>query len=105
VVTNALMIVRIVAPNISQLAEAVSAALLCTLYDFVLEPFASSLRHYWIWTEGTIPPLNYLAWFILSALLIRIFAPTLSMRLRLDPRPWVILGITLLIFIAGRWAG
>jgi uncharacterized membrane protein len=105
VVTNALMIVRAVAPNGSRLAEAAMAGLLCTLYDFVLEPFASTVKQYWIWTEGAIPPLNYVAWFVLSALLIRLFAPTLSTRFRRDPRPWVILGVTVLIFIAGRAAG
>jgi uncharacterized membrane protein len=101
VVTNALFVVRAVAPHLPRLAEAALAGLLCTLYDFILEPFATTVKHYWIWTEGTIPPLNYVAWFVLSALLVRVFAPTLSSRHRLDPRPVLILGITILIFLAG----
>jgi uncharacterized membrane protein len=104
VVTNALFVIRAVMPNCSALAEAALTGILCTLYDFVLEPFATVVRHYWVWSEGSIPPLNYVAWFILSALLVRLFAPTLSTRFWLDPRPWLLLGITLLIFIAGRWA-
>jgi putative membrane protein len=102
VVTNALFLLRAVAPHISRLTEAALAGLLCTLYDFVLEPFATTVKHYWIWTDGTIPPLNYVAWFILSGLLVRIFAPTLSSRYRLDPRPALILGLTIAIFIAGE---
>ena len=44
VVTNALFIVRAVTPYASRLAEAALAGLLCTLYDFVLEPFATTVK-------------------------------------------------------------
>ncbi len=101
VVTNALFIVRATAPHLSRLAEAALAALLCTLYDFILEPFATTVKHYWNWSGPGVPPLNYAAWFILSGLLVRLFAPTLGNRFRRDPRPWLILGVTLLIFTAG----
>jgi uncharacterized membrane protein len=103
VVTNALFIVRAMAPYISRLGEAAAVGLICTGYDFILEPFATILKHYWIWTEGSIPPLNYIAWFVLSALLARLFAPTLSNRHRFDLRPALILGLTILIFLAGEW--
>jgi uncharacterized membrane protein len=103
VVTNALFLLRAIAPHLSRLAEALLAGLLCTIYDFILEPFATTVKGYWIWTEGTIPPLNYVAWFVLSALLVRLFAPTISSRYRLDPRPLFILGLTIAIFIAGRF--
>lgn len=103
VVTNALFVVRWAAPHLSRIMEAFLAALLCTLYDFILEPFATTVKHYWIWTDGSVPPLNYAAWFVLSGLLVRLFAPTLSTRFRLDPRPQMILSITILIFLAGCW--
>jgi putative membrane protein len=103
VVTNALFLVRAVAPYASRLVEAGAVGLVCTLYDFILEPFATTVKQYWIWTEGTIPPINYVAWFVLSGLLVRLFAPTLSSRYRLDPRPAFILGITIAIFIAGEF--
>jgi putative membrane protein len=102
VVTNALFLVRAVAPHVSRLAEAALVGVLSTFYDFILEPFATTVKGYWIWTEGSVPPLNYLAWFILSGLLVRIFAPTLSTNFRLDPRPVLILGLTIAIFIAGE---
>ena len=103
VVTNALFIVRDAAPNALPLAEAAMAGLLCMGYDFVLEPFATTVKHYWIWTGGTIPPLNYAAWFVLSGLLVRLFAPALITRHRLDPRPVLILIFTILIFVAGEF--
>lgn len=103
VVTNALFLVRAVAPHVSRLGEAGIVGLLCTLYDFVLEPFATTVKQYWIWTEGMIPPINYVAWFVLSGLLVRFFAPTLSSRYQLDPRPAFILGITIAIFLAGEF--
>jgi uncharacterized membrane protein len=103
VVTNALFVVRAVAPHVSRPAEAALAGLLCTLYDFILEPFATTVKQYWIWADGTIPINNYPAWFVLSGLLVRLFAPTLSSRFRLDPRPALVLCLTILIFVAGEW--
>ena len=104
VVTNALFVVRAVVPFCSRFMEAALAGLLCTLYDVVLEPFATTVKDYWRWDGGSVPPLNYIAWFVISALLIRIWAPTISTRHRFDPRPWLILGFTIVIFAAGRWA-
>jgi hypothetical protein len=77
---------------------------ICVIYDFILEPFATTVKGYWQWSEGSIPLLNYIAWFVLSALLVRLFAPTLSSRVRWDPRPALVLACTLLIFLAGELA-
>ncbi len=104
VVTNALFVSRRVLPHSSRLTEAALAGLLCTLYDFILEPFATSVKAYWIWSGGSIPLQNYVAWFILSGLLVWFFAPTSASRFRRDLRPWIILGLTVLIFLAGRWS-
>jgi uncharacterized membrane protein len=102
VVTNALFLVRAFAPHLSRLAEVATTGVICTLYDFILEPFATTQKHYWIWSEGSVPPLNYIAWLVLSALLVFFFAPTLSSRFSRDPRPALILGLTVAIFIAGE---
>lgn len=77
------------------------SALLCTLYDFILEPFATQVKHYWIWQQGTIPLQNYLAWLVFSAGLIGFFAPRNTPR-RDWRQPALVLGGTLLIFIVGR---
>jgi len=103
VVTNALFLVRAIAPHLPRLAESALAGLLCTIYDFILEPFATTVKGYWIWSDGTVPPLNYIAWFVLSTILIRLFAPAISNRYRLDPRPFVILFLTIAIFLAGEF--
>ncbi len=105
VVTNALFLVRWTAPHLPRWGEAACTAALCTLYDFILEPFATAIKGYWTWTSGTIPLQNYLAWFVVSGLLVRTFAPTPATRFRRDPRPALILGFTVLIFLAGRCAG
>jgi uncharacterized membrane protein len=102
VMTNALFVIRALAPHVSRLIEALLAGILCTIYDFILEPFATTVKHYWVWTDASVPPINYVAWFILSAALVRLFAPTLSSRYRLDPRPWLILGLTIAIFVVGE---
>ncbi|MCA1949858.1 MAG: carotenoid biosynthesis protein [Treponema sp.] len=40
-------------------------ALLCVLFDYIMEPVAVALN-YWTWTGGTIPLKNYAAWFLIS---------------------------------------
>jgi uncharacterized membrane protein len=103
VVTNVLFVIRAVLPSFSPTLEAALGGLLCMLYDFTLEPFATTLKGYWLWKEGDVSPLNYPAWFVVSALLIRCFAPSLLTRYRLDPRPWLILAIMILIFLVTQW--
>jgi len=105
VVTNALFLVRTVAPHRSRLAEIAWTALLCTFYDLILEPFATQVKLYWIWVGDAVPVQNYIAWFVVSSLLIWAFAPTAATRFPRDARPAAILGATLLIFLAGRWLG
>ena len=102
VITNALFVVRAVVPNTSPLIEALITGAICAFYDLVLEPFATTVKHYWIWSHNEIPVINYVAWFALSAILVGIFGPTLSNRYRFDPRPFLILLITVAIFIAGE---
>jgi putative membrane protein len=49
------------------------AAMLSTLFDWVLEPTAIKLG-YWQWTPaGKIPLYNFVCWFIISAALLVIF--------------------------------
>jgi uncharacterized membrane protein len=102
IVTNAMFIVRATSPSASGWMEAFAAGLICTVYDIALEPFATTVKGYWVWGGPTVPLLNYISWFFLSALLIRIFVPRLMTRFRTDPRPWLIVGLTVLIFLAGE---
>jgi putative membrane protein len=104
VVTNALFLVRAAGRHQRRLVEAGLTGLACTLYDFILEPFATGAKDYWVWDAGRVPAQNYAAWFVLSGLLVWIFAPTASTRFARDPRPVILLAMTLLIFLAGRWA-
>ena len=104
VVTNVLLVIRSVAPHLSRLAEALIGGILCMLYDYTLEPFATRVKSYWVWEGGNVAMINYPAWLMISGVLIWFFAPSLMTRNRLDPRPWLILGIMILIFFAGRWA-
>ena len=49
------------------------AAMLATLFDWVLEPAATKLG-YWQWKpEGEIPLFNFLCWFMVSAVLLIVF--------------------------------
>ncbi len=104
VVTNGLFLARDLAPRAPRPATALLTGLFCAGYDFVLEPFATEVKHYWTWAGGRIPLQNYAAWFVLSALLTFLFAPARG-RINRDVRPAVLLAVTLLIFLAGSWRG
>jgi uncharacterized membrane protein len=59
-------------------------ALLTLFFDFALEPFASRVKHYWLWTPTKFPvtwqgaPVsNFLAWAAVSVLISVIIAPAL----------------------------
>jgi putative membrane protein len=52
--------------------QALLAAALCTLLDFIIEPVAISYN-FWTWTDGTIPFYNYLCWFGFSFLFSTIY--------------------------------
>jgi putative membrane protein len=104
VVTNALFLSRRLASHAPRAVPALLTGLVCTGYDFVLEPFATGAKHYWIWAAGRVPLQNYAAWFVVSALLAGFFAPRPA-RIQSpgDMRPALLLGVTLLIFLAGSW--
>lgn len=46
-------------------------AAMATFFDFILEPVAVKLN-FWTWNNGDIPLFNYLCWFVVSAVLLRI---------------------------------
>jgi uncharacterized membrane protein len=60
------------------------AAILTALFDLTLEPFASRVQHYWIWTPTKFPvawygaPLvNFPAWALLTLLVLAFTTPAL----------------------------
>ena len=52
--------------------EAILAAILMVLFDYILEPVAIKLD-YWHWTEGQIPVYNFICWMGVSYLLQLIY--------------------------------
>jgi putative membrane protein len=49
----------------NRLLAAIASAILCTVFDYVMEPSAIHLD-YWNWHSVDIPLLNYAAWFLIS---------------------------------------
>jgi putative membrane protein len=49
-----------------------TGACMMTFYDFIMEPAAVKMGM-WYWKGGIIPLQNYLAWFICSLILIRVY--------------------------------
>lgn len=59
--------------NVGFIAVILDAALLATFFDWVMEPVAVKLG-WWKWLgDGSIPLLNYISWFGISALLLLLF--------------------------------
>jgi bisanhydrobacterioruberin hydratase len=59
--------------NVGFVAVILDAALLATFFDWVMEPVAVKLA-WWKWLgDGSIPLLNYISWFGISALLLLVF--------------------------------
>ena len=58
--------------TIQGIAFAMDAALLTTLFDWVLEPVAIKL-HFWHWQNNTVPLFNYFCWFGVSMALLVAF--------------------------------
>ncbi|MGH7951947.1 MAG: carotenoid biosynthesis protein [Limisphaerales bacterium] len=59
-------------------------ALLVLLFDLALEPFASHVKHYWLWMPTKFPltwqgaPLvNFLSWAVVTLLILAFVTPTL----------------------------
>ncbi len=86
---------------------------LTLLFDFALEPFASRVKHYWLWTptkfpvtwEG-VPVSNFLAWAAVSVLISVVIAPALinkqpGKRNTPDFHPFAIWLGAVLLFAAG----
>jgi putative membrane protein len=103
VLTNALFVVRAILPHLPRWGEAAAVGLIATLYDMILEPFATRVKDYWQWHGGAVPVQNYAAWFVIGTLLVFAFAPTSGNRPGRDPRPALILGATVVLFLAGIW--
>ncbi|MCC6288510.1 MAG: carotenoid biosynthesis protein [Chitinophagaceae bacterium] len=52
----------------------IDGALLAVFFDWVMEPVAIHLG-FWVWAgDGAIPMLNYISWFVISALLLSLFS-------------------------------
>jgi uncharacterized membrane protein len=59
-------------------------AALATVFDFALEPFASRVKHYWIWEPTRfplswhgVPLVNFFGWLVVSLLVLAFVTPLL----------------------------
>lgn len=57
---------------VSMIVKVLIAAGMMTLLDFVIEPVAIQLG-FWQWQGGSIPPQNFLAWYVISAALFFVY--------------------------------
>lgn len=59
--------------KIQSLSLIIDAALLATLFDYIMEPGAQKLG-FWKWQNDTVPYFNYTCWFFISGLLLYVLS-------------------------------
>ena len=59
-------------------------AVLTMLFDLALDPFASHVKHYWLWTPAQFsvtlqgaPPVNFFGWTVVTLLMLAFVTPAL----------------------------
>lgn len=67
VVVSSFLIVSSV-KSINSFSMVVYSAILVLGFDFMLEPFASFVNSFWIWSHAAVPVQNYISWFIVGIL-------------------------------------
>lgn len=58
--------------TVQRFSIVIDGAFVATFFDWIMEPAAVKLG-YWSWTEDEIPVSNYVAWYVISALLLLCF--------------------------------
>jgi bisanhydrobacterioruberin hydratase len=61
--------------SLNKIGQIFFGSLLLVIYDLIMEPVAIQL-HMWNWAGGFIPVQNYIAWFIISAVMLTIIHTT-----------------------------
>jgi putative membrane protein len=93
-------------PQWNKIKTAFVAALLVTAIDYVLEPFAYSVRVYWTWSLGEPPIQNYISWFVcafLFCLITPMYLKEKTDAFKKDYYPIIILSLILTVFIVGYY--
>ena len=102
ILSSFFLLVRHFQPKLSPRFTCLAVAALATILDWIMEPFAWRIKGYWIWTAGSIPLQNYLAWFTLSFLLCRLSPMYSCYRPLLDKRIIAVPALMLVFFIGAR---
>jgi putative membrane protein len=103
VVTASLVIVLRVIPHCGVIRVAALTATATTFLDWIMEPFATLIKGYWIWQNGIIPLQNYISWWAVTFLLV--LTRPLYAKLNAAPadiRPVFVLVSFLVLFAAAR---
>jgi uncharacterized membrane protein len=64
------------------------------LFDLTLDPFASRVKHYWLWTPAQFsmtllgaPPVNFFGWTVVTLLMLAFVTPALINKHPLQKSP------------------
>jgi uncharacterized membrane protein len=103
ILTNSYVLLKDWRPQWSRVQAAAGVATMGTLIDFVMGPFATRIKAYWVWRDLVVPWQNYVAWWCVGFALVWVFAPRReNVTFGRDWRPAFILGGIVLLFVVTR---
>lgn len=100
VISGCLMTVRAFLPWASARGEAALVATAVVAFDFLAEPYFAWTKGAWFWGANRVPFQNYLSWWVISYLLVRLVAPTSGLRWEREWRPAAIVGGLVLLTLS-----
>jgi uncharacterized membrane protein len=103
IITGFLVVMRGFMPSISARQEAFAVATSVTIFDWLLEPYTVWVKGYWIWRTNEVPLQNYITWWSITYLLVRLLAPSVGLRWRWEWRTGFFLAGFLAIVALSRY--
>lgn len=92
VISCCLLLARAFLPWASARNEALAVSAGVVAFDFLTEPYWLWTRGAWFWSTNRVPIQNYIAWGVITYLLVRLVSPSSGMRWEREWRPALIVG-------------
>lgn len=89
VMISAYLIIIDLFPKTAVLTAALISSVLVFSTDILLEPFASFINGFWLWSEGKIPFINFISWLVLGFLFSLILAVFLKPAAVQETKPFL----------------
>lgn len=80
VTANSLLAARYFLNGFSEISAVLIASIFILATDILLEPFASFVNNFWVWSDSAIPIQNFISWFIIGLIFVTILSQLIKWR-------------------------